>query len=406
MKLIIDKHITFALLYGANTNTFTKKDGTAQIKIRAYKDRRIKYIGTGVYVEPRQWKNGTVIKHLLKDELNQRLRTQLNELEAFVSMQIKKYGKCSLAALDRVGENDSSLTFTAFMQSQIETRTIQPQSKKPHRTTLNKLRDFYKKEIDFEDLNYKFLRDFELYLIAQGLSINTRARNFKTLRAYINEAIRYDYMDLNRNPFIKFKFKEVPVVKQPLNLAQLEILAQWIAPPQMEHLERVRDFFLIACYTGLRFSDVSRLTVNHFKETPEGLILRINTMKTSKLYEQNTRFLFRANGENESRLERILSRYLRAAEAVPGVPFLKYTNQYINRELKELFAILLDIQHDEKDKISSHYARHTFITIMAQFVTAPVLQRMAQHSKLSITQGYINLSQDDINKELQSITIG
>jgi integrase len=47
-------------------------------------------------------------------------------------------------------------------------------------------------------------------------------------------------------------------------------------------LERVRDLFLIGAYTGLRFSDFSRIHSNHIETVEGNTILNITTQKTGQ----------------------------------------------------------------------------------------------------------------------------
>ncbi len=46
---------------------------------------------------------------------------------------------------------------------------------------------------------------------------------------------------------------------------------------QNKRLERVRDLFIVGCYTGLRFSDLTNLRPEHIK----GGLIRIEQQKTS-----------------------------------------------------------------------------------------------------------------------------
>jgi integrase len=403
---IIDKKITFTPMLGVELNSYVRNNGTTAIKIRAQKGSEYKSFNTKIYILPSQWKNGQVFKHPNATEYNQTIREHLNRLESFCLEQLKKYGKVSLNSLERGDNKDDDLTFTAFFKRQINANKYHKDTKKGHQTTLNKLNDCFKRELAFIEMDYKTLKTFENYLIGQDLHPNTLHKRFKNIKTHLNEAIRYNYIDVNKNPFLNFKVKREKTYKEALTENELILLEQWTAEPKHADLELIRDFFLIACYTGLRFSDVSRLSINNFYDTPEGLILSIETKKTNKPYKINTRILFRAKGSEESKLEQLCKVYIEQFKGLYNVPFLGFTNKQINDGLKEIFSQVPGLNPNLIDKITSHYARHTFTSIMSRYVPAPTLQYLLQHSSLAVTQGYINLSQSDINRVMQAVFIG
>ena len=402
---MINKKINFVLVYGAKANQFTKKDGTAVVKVRAYLNGVIKYLSTGVYLKPNQWndKSKCVKNHDHATALNERLRTLLNQLDMYETEQIKMFGSMSLHSLEDAFVKEPTQTFTEFYASQLHLRNLQPQSIKPQRTTLNKLLEFYKKEVPFEVLTYKFLKSFEIFLKSQGLKTNTIHGHQKNVRTYLNEAIRYDLFLENRNPFKKYKAPTEKTYKIPLIESELLAVEQWQPTKGKEHLADIRDFFLISCYSGLRFGDVIRLKPSNFIANEAGLQMKIITQKVKKMYDINTRLLFPCPGATESKLEILLSKYLSSHIFGERRGMFKITNQYANRALKELFAELPDVRAALKEKVSTHYGRHTFCTLIAQKLPAPMVQYLMQHSNLNTSQIYINNTAEQINTALTKI---
>ena len=235
---------------------------------------------------------------------------------------------------------------------------------------------------------------------------NTIHKHFKNIKAHLNEAIRHDYFDLNKNPFLKYSPKRVATHKEPLTEKELEYLEQWTASSAERHLEPIRDFFLISCYSGLRFSDIQALNLRNFSDTPEGLFLSLEAQKTKKRYKVNSRLLFCRVGAEKSRLEMLLLKHIENMHGIETIPLLSYSNQYINRCLKQIFEQIPKIRIEFDEKISTHYGRHTFTNIMAKHVPAPILQKLLQHSSLQVTQGYINHSEDDLTNALSNVKIG
>jgi integrase len=412
---MIDKKINFVLVYGAKCNSYFKNDGTATVKVRAYRNAEIRYFSTGVFLKPNQWNDRAqkVKNHEMQTELNQRLREFLTQLETYEAEQVKKFGSLSLKSLDNAFSKSRGMTFTEFYQAQVNEMPKGNSTKKSHQNTLNKLLLFRPKGISFEELDYKLLKSFEQFLRAQNLMQNTIHKNFKNVRTYTNEAIKHDLLDMNRTPFLKFKISTEKTEKTPLTPCELRALEQWTPPAGSEHLQIIKDFFLVCCYSGLRFGDVAKLCGNNFEQTDKGLIMSIKTEKVGKPFVINTRLLFPGPWSNDldqaqavqaySRLEKILLYYIeRAAFLGKAHPIIKISNKHLNENLKVIFAQIPTINTELSEKISTHYGRHTFSTIMSQKVPAPVLKELLQHSDLKITQGYINLSQDDQNRHLQN----
>ena len=67
-------------------------------------------------------------------------------------------------------------------------------------STLAVLNDF-RSGLDFKDITYTFLRDFEQYLREKGNADNTIAKHMKQLRILVNEAINQGYMHADAYPF-------------------------------------------------------------------------------------------------------------------------------------------------------------------------------------------------------------
>ena len=62
--------------------------------------------------------------------------------------------------------------------------------------------------MDFKDITYTFLKDFETYLREKGNGVNTVAKHLRQLRTLVNEAINQGYIHADAYPFRKFKIKQ------------------------------------------------------------------------------------------------------------------------------------------------------------------------------------------------------
>ncbi|NVO21646.1 MAG: site-specific integrase, partial [Bacteroidetes bacterium] len=174
-------------------------------------------------------------------------------------------------------------------------------SKQRYATTLRHLRDFSalrKKPISFEDIDIEFYQDFVNYLRTQvkekpsknnpnpttaiRMADNTVGKHISTLKTVLLAATE---AGINKNT--KFQSKKFASITEEVDkiylttgeLDRIYALDLSASP----YLDRVRDIFLIGCYTCLRFSDFNNIQPDSIYNTDQGTFLRINTLKTGKL---------------------------------------------------------------------------------------------------------------------------
>jgi integrase len=171
----------------------------------------------------------------------------------------------------------------SFIQSRTKDRQYRPESIKVYKTLRKHFRNFVgKRPVEFQDLDYDLLNGFVNYLrnnttrVKEGYSDNHIHKILSTLRTVIHEA---QANGININP----AYQRVKVGKKDADniyLSNDEISAMYqldLTGP----LEETRDLFVIGCYTGLRYSDYSRLTPDNLIKLPNGKdAFRIIVFKT------------------------------------------------------------------------------------------------------------------------------
>ena len=390
-------NVIISVVFNRN-NRLTKK-GTAQIEICAYQKTKRRYFGTGIQIKPEVWDNKKKrIKASATNsiQLNRQINDFVQRLENYV-IERKHTGKpVTLEYLYDCMQGKDIKNFIDFIKSEIEnSKTNAHTTIAGKQTTFKVLLEFAKEKykrtvILFEDVNFEFLKNFENYLITKGLSTNTRYKYFKNLRTWQNAAINKDYLELNKYAFRKF---HAPTEKtergylDPADITKLELLE---FSKQNAHLQKIRDMFLFACYTGLRFSDVSALSKDCIKERADGLHLEMTMQKTDEQINLPIYLLY-----NGKPIE-LLKKYENAERKYY---FDDLTNQYVNRALKEI-AVLAEI-----DKlVTFHKARHTLATsLLYKKVSITTIQKILGHKKLQTTQIYSKVMEQTIINELQQV---
>lgn len=194
--------------------------------------------------------------------------------------------------MNRVSE--VKVDFFGFFDKLIEqSRTgvrLNPQTGKPitdntirtYVTTLRHLREFSvakRKRIDFKDINLSFYGEYTEYLMKTAkLSTNTIGKHIQIVKLIMNEALELGYnsnISHKSRKFVAVREKSDSIYLRKEELGELEKVDLSGYPK----LERVRDLFLVGCYTGLRYSDYSILRLDNIREG----FIQITQVKTNDL---------------------------------------------------------------------------------------------------------------------------
>jgi len=137
-------------------------------------------------------------------------------------------------------------------------------------------------ELDYSDINLNFYNSFLTYLTHDlTLSKNTVGKHIQVFKTFMNEATDRGY---NKNlDFRMRKFRRLSeeVNSIYLNEQELEQVMD-LDLKETPNLERVRDLFIIGCYTGLRFSDFIRIKPENIIKENGNSYINILTQKTSQ----------------------------------------------------------------------------------------------------------------------------
>ena len=394
---------------------FNRKDqlnqfGDALIQLRAYQNGKSRYFSTGIYIKPDQWdQRNCKIKHTHPNHFvyNQQINRLIEEIEGFEIKMINRHGSFPLHRLheyqSKPENQKETISFTDFYEFELSNHSMKPDSFKMYKLTLSKLKA-YKKQVYFEELNYSFISGFDLFLRKQNLGVNSIKQHHKRLRTFVNRAIKKDLLKIDDNPYKKFKPRSIEPERVFITKEELAKLETVNIPKNEARLKTIKDIFLFATYTGLRYSDVTNLRLGNVSQDARGWVLNLKAKKTDKSLKLPLYLLFRQEGEKLSRPEKILTRHLKQfkdfqdIEEAKRLRLFPISNQYFNRSLKTIAK-----HAGVNKKLTSHVARRTFATIMATKVKAPILQRLLQHSRPDMTNIYIQLSNHLVEEELQKV---
>jgi site-specific recombinase XerD len=261
-----------------------------------------------------------------------------------------------------------------------------------YNTAKNHFQTFLKKnykqaDISIKSVDYQMIQQYSIYLKTEkGCSFNTTTKFLQNLKTITSISIRSGW--LVKDPFngISLTLKEVD--RPYLSLEEIQRLIKFNSP--FDRLNRVRDFFIFSCYTGLAYIDVKELKRSEIEgNETSGYWIRTRRKKTGG----------RANIPLLKIPMSIINNYccLDLLDANdPILPIL--SNQKTNAYLKEL-ADLCKIQK----QFSYHVARHTFATTITMMHGVPIetVSKMLGHKNIHTTQHYARIVDKKVGDDME-----
>lgn len=281
-----------------------------------------------------------------------------------------------------------------------------------YKTTCSALFKFHPgRLLMFRDIDYKFLRNFEEYLISKGNKPNGIYVYMRTLRALINFAIKEDHCKQEIYPF-KNKFINPngyepsklsrPTRKRALTEAQIKLIINCEVPVGT-HLYDSKNVFLFSFYNrGMNFRDIALLKPNNiqgdrldYTRAKTGKNFSVKLLQPAKdiieFYSRNNTnsdYLFPVIKEHNKTPKQINTRIITALKVV-------------NKDIREIAAMAgLDVTD-----ITSYVARHSWGTILKRKgVSTSKISEGYGHSNEKITQIYLDeFEQSDLDRENEKL---
>ena len=378
--------IKYRLVY--NRKKQLNKQGTALVQVEASLNQRKVYFKTNIYLKPEHWDKRTsqVCNHPQANDLNAMLFEFLLHLQGIELALWKRGVPATLSLLkDAMKKNRPvNVTFPVFAKEYVQHSDRRESTKENLYTTITVLQEF-RPGLDFKDITYTFLKDFEVYLREKGNGVNTVAKHLRQLRTLVNEAINQGYIHADAYPFRKFKIKQEKGRHEfltPDELRKLENLE--VSDRKLRH---VLDAFLFCCYVGLRFSDFCQLTPANFIRVNGKRWLHFKSIKTGIELRLPLHLLF------EGKALTILDRYCIAEFASLG------SNSEVNKCLAQISEMARIKKH-----VTYHTARHTCATLLIhQGVPITTVQKLLGHTSVKTTEIYSEILSNTIVKDLKAV---
>jgi integrase len=230
------------------------------------------------------------------------------------------------------------------------------------------------------------------------LTDNTVAKQILTLKRFLRWARDRGYTDATGFDRLSWKRQEPDIMT--LTAEEVAALEQLVLPTS-GYLDNARQLFLLACYTGLRFSDLISIKAEHLR----GQVLRMTTQKTRETVTVPLR------AEALVIVEQLLAGKVRPI-----------TNQKLNDYLKELgqlapITVPVEVIRFRGgvresttvanwERLGCHTGRRTFVTLSLERGLRPeTIMKVTGHRGWKSFQRYVNVTSDTVEREFRLLWV-
>ena len=256
----------------------------------------------------------------------------------------------------------------------------------------NRLQDYIAsqlgvKDISLEEVTPKFLSNFDNYLRVEYNMANNHAMKIRQkLRTIYRVAIDNGWV--SKNPFSTVKIHFDPVERDVLTKSELTALIQ--TDMIFDRLEKMRDVFVFACFTGLAHCDVAGLTKENIITDEAGQVwLKTHRQKTSEVVDIPL-----------LEIPQLIIKKYQGMKELNGKLLPTLTNSCSNLYLKEV-AVRCGINKT----LTFHMARHTFATTVTLSNGVPIesVAKMLGHRNIRTTQIYAKIIKDKLAEDMSKL---
>lgn len=378
------------------------KSGRVPILMQLTIGQQTCHISTKQNILPEKWGDGKPIGHTRED---QAITAVLEEIRTkaynkFLQLQGQNINvtperlKQALLGKDQVQPRGYVEIFDQWLveYSKMVGITTSKRTLDKYILVRNRLQDYIAsqlgvKDISLEEVTPKFLSNFDNYLRVEYNMANNHAMKIRQkLRTIYKVAIDNGWV--SKNPFSTVKIHFDPVERDVLTKSELAALIQ--TDMIFDRLEKMRDVFVFACFTGLAHCDVAGLTKENIITDEAGQVwLKTHRQKTSEVVDIPL-----------LEIPQLIIKKYQGMKELNGKLLPTLTNSCSNLYLKEV-AVRCGINKT----LTFHMARHTFATTVTLSNGVPIesVAKMLGHRNIRTTQIYAKIIKDKLAEDMSKL---
>lgn len=361
---------------------YIRTDGTAALYLQIFLDGKRKRIPLNIYVNPKSF---DLKKQLVKGssqlckDYNLIIGKKVAELNNIaVSYRLSGRYLTMERLIEDLNNPSSKIDFIKFWEKEIGKQKdfLKPGTYRQQYSTLTKIKGF-RKSILFHEINEDLLNQLIVYcrktLGNKETTVQTTLKNFKKYLHIANKKGIRTKLSFEDISIKSFKGDRTFLTEKELQQLYKYYNSEFIN----ETNKNILDRFFFACFTGLRISDIQKLSIENFI----GDFIAFKSEKTEK---------FQRIKLNESAYKFIGKTYVFKGQ---------YSNKHINEQLKFIAKAAKINKH-----LTFHVSRHTFATnYLIKGGRVENLQKILAHSNIRETMIYVHIVDSIMNNEMSNL---
>ncbi len=168
-------------------------------------------------------------------------------------------------------ERKGAITFLDYYRKLLEDRYESKANYDNWDAALKHIEKFCSEHVRLKDITVDFVKDFKKYLDNKAttgattpLSLNSKYTYFNKFRAALRQAYTDNYLEQNVVKSVK-SFPQAESVREYLTYSELQALTT----AHCKHLV-LKNAFIFSCLTGLRWSDINKMTWSEIRDEDSG----------------------------------------------------------------------------------------------------------------------------------------
>ncbi len=293
------------------------------------------------------------------------------------------------------GKINDVQTWIEIFLSESQSR-VKPNTFKVYLTTKGYVDEWLeKRKLTFSEITSQHYKQFTDLLRDHDLIDSTVGKYIKTLKSFINAAVEDERTTASSNPINNKKLGIANHESDQVFLNENEI--KQILMMQLKKdpsLEKIRDAFIIACYTGLRISDLKLLKPRNILTVKGGKIISLVPVKTGQRVEIPLKpivekLLIKQKFLLLTSTEKNMNERLKEIGRLAGI------NEQFTKRIYKMGKPIENI-YEKWELIGTHTGRRSFVTnaLLANIPPYAVM-KMTGHKTLKSFETYIKFTERD-----------
>lgn len=371
-------------------------NGNQSIYLDCYVNGERKYRFLNIYLRPEKGKDKAVNKEWNKEQMRV---AEAVKAQMLIDIQNGEYGFKDYAKARKINFIDycQAIEDEDIAKGKVATARMM-------RTCIRRLIRYKGPVIPLSSIDKEFVIGFLEFLnnekreaggtdhknnqTPQPITENTKLSMYERLVVALNKAERDDLILKNPCNAVenKYKPKRTASTRCYLTLQEVKKIMKLDYAPK----SGVKEAFLFCCFTGLRYSDVQRLTWADIKTNSNGDIQIESKMK------KTGKDMFVPLSKNALEFMPPKGDATDDAKVFPRLPKVANETHHYMRRIEELSGI--------KKHITFHVSRHTFATMAITYgADLYTVSKLLGHSNVQVTQVYAKIVDENKRKAVNLI---